>query len=76
MALALTRAWPECELHVASRSAAPGELLAADFGGKLLHERTSTEPALVVNTTTWGETEESEAEPFPIDLDGLFVRLR
>jgi shikimate dehydrogenase len=78
VALAVARGWPKCAVVIAARSRERAEDLAANFGGRLL-EDIARGPSLpdpwdvVVNTTTWGETEASEAEPFGIDLEGVFL---
>lgn len=76
VALAVTRAWPECELVVAARSPAAVDELLASFAGRpfdpLRDDGSSGQMAeVIVNTTTWGETDASEQEPFAIDLEGL-----
>jgi len=78
VALAVQRAWPNCRLAVRARSAAGAEALAQQFPGLVANGTlmSSTDaqgrgPDVVVNTTTWGETEASEAGPFGIDLDGV-----
>jgi shikimate dehydrogenase len=76
--LAVGRAWPTCDLVIASRSRPSAELLAEELGGTLLVDLPGdptggAEPLLVVNTTTWGETDASEAQPFGIDVDDLFA---
>ncbi len=72
VALAVRRAWPECQILVAARSLEGAEALASEFPGLAAREVSSGSPDVVVNTTTWGETEPSEAEPMGIDLDGVF----
>ncbi|MCU1491958.1 MAG: hypothetical protein JWM85_3363 [Acidimicrobiaceae bacterium] len=78
VALAVRRAWPACALVVAARSVHSAEELAGAFGGEVL-EGAAARPDwdngwdVVVNTTTWGETDASEQEPFAIDLAGVFV---
>ncbi len=72
VALAVRRAWPECQILVAARSVEGAEALAGEFPGLAAREPGSGSPDVVVNTTTWGETEPSEAEPMGIDLDGVF----
>jgi shikimate dehydrogenase len=77
VALAVARAWPGCELVVADRSRSSAEQLVQGFGGRLLDDLTHrgawrATPTVVVNATTWGETEASESEPFAIDLEGVF----
>jgi shikimate dehydrogenase len=69
--LAVRRVWPQCEVSVAARSRDAAELLAKEFPGLVVRENTPSAPDVVVNTTTWGETEASEAEPLGIDLEGV-----
>jgi shikimate dehydrogenase len=57
---------------VAARSFEGAEALAREFPGLAVYEPGSAWLDVVVNTTTWGETEASEAEPMGIDLDGVF----
>jgi shikimate dehydrogenase len=78
VALAVGRAWSACELVIAARSPGPAKALAEAFGARLFGEGTveSERPggyAVVVNTTTWGETEASEQEPLGIDLEGILL---
>jgi shikimate dehydrogenase len=78
VALAVTRAWPGCELVVAARSGAAATELAARFGAGILDQRRTggTDRSswdVIVNTTTWGETEASESQPFGIDLSGVLA---
>ncbi|MBL7498047.1 hypothetical protein I6A84_12110 [Frankia sp. CNm7] len=77
VALAVRRVWPAAPLLVSARSAtAAGELAAlagaeaaapADLpdalGGQL--------PTIVINSTAWGETADSEAHPFPFPTEAL-----
>lgn len=70
--LAVRRAGPECQILVAARSFEGAEALAREFPGLAVYEPGSAWLDVVVNTTTWGETEASEAEPMGIDLDGVF----
>jgi shikimate dehydrogenase len=72
LALAVQRAWPECQVLVAARSLEGAQALAREFPGLVVHEQGSASLDVVVNTTTWGETEASEAAPMGIDLDGVF----
>ncbi|HXW80017.1 MAG TPA: hypothetical protein VEJ84_10995 [Acidimicrobiales bacterium] len=78
VAVAVARRWPECAIVIAARSRERAHHLAASFGGQLLEDVDyGSSPGrrwdVVVNTTTWGETEASEAEPFGIDLDRVFL---
>jgi shikimate dehydrogenase len=72
--LAMRRKWPGCEVFVAARSSASSQDLSATFGLRILGEVEDTKSGwdLVVNTTTWGETEISEEEPFAISVEGIF----
>jgi shikimate dehydrogenase len=77
VALAVTRKWPGCDIVIAARSRGAAKRLISSFGGQLLEDvDQGVSPNVgwdvVVNTTTWGETETSEAEPFGIDLEGVF----
>jgi shikimate dehydrogenase len=77
VALAVGRRWPGCAVVIAARSRRPAEDLAQSCGGQLLEDLGGGAPAqgawdVVVNTTTWGETDSSEAEPFGIHLEGVF----
>lgn len=76
VALAVTRAWTECELVVAARSPEAVDELLAHVAGRPFdplrdHGSSGEAPEVIVNTTTWGETDASEEEPFAIDLDGV-----
>ena len=74
VALAARRAWPQCELVISARSQAAAEALAAQFSGVAGDSASSGAlPDVVVNATTWGETEASEAEPLGIDVTGVFA---
>ncbi len=77
VALSVGRKWPGCDLVIAARSRGPAQQLADNFNGQLLEDLAGSTAAglpwdVVVNTTTWGETGNSEAEPFGIDLAGVF----
>jgi shikimate dehydrogenase len=78
VALAARRTWPASELVITARSAAPAMALADRFGGRFVPAPEIADSAadtyqVVVNTTTWGETDASEAEPFGIDLAAVFA---
>jgi shikimate dehydrogenase len=78
VALAVSRAFASCEVVIAARSTSAGEALADQIGARLFTEvdrlQLGDAPCdVVVNTTTWGETEASESEPFGIDLDGVLA---
>jgi shikimate dehydrogenase len=72
VALAVQRGWPDCRILVVARSLEGAEALAREFPGLAAYELGSASPDVVVNTTTWGETETSEGEPMGIDLNGIF----
>lgn len=74
VALGCRRAWPGARLLGSARDGAALDRWAARFGAEavapsdlkaLCAEQT---PALIVNTTTWGETEDSENSPFAFDF--------
>jgi shikimate dehydrogenase len=78
VALAIGRAWPASDLVIAARSPEPAKALAEAFGARLAGETTGDGDrddgfAVVVNSTTWGETEESEREPLGVDLEGVLT---
>jgi shikimate dehydrogenase len=78
VALAVERQWPDAELVVAARSRPRAEALARQVGARLADDLLDGGLRhggcqVVVNTTTWGETEASETEPLGLDLDGMFV---
>jgi shikimate dehydrogenase len=73
VALAAQRGWPACPLSVSARSAEGATALARQFPGVVVAaaDATGGQADVVVNTTTWGETEASETEPLGIDLGGV-----
>jgi len=78
VALAVSRAFASCEIVIAARSATAARALADEIGARLLAEIDRSRPDdaecdVIVNTTTWGETEASESETFGIDLEGIFA---
>jgi shikimate dehydrogenase len=74
VALAVGRRWPGCELYVAARRPEAAHALIAEHGGRVAG---GIAPEggwpVVVNTTSWGETEDSEKGEFGVDLEGVFV---
>lgn len=73
-ALAVTRLWPTAELVVGARRRAAATELADRFGGRVLDDLLSGEGwQVVVNSTTWGETEASESEAFGFDFERIFA---
>lgn len=78
VAQAVGRAWPQAELVVAARRASEAAALAEQFPVRLA---STLDPArlrdggceIVVNATTWGETDASEQEPLGVDLSGILV---
>lgn len=73
VALAVTRIWPDCQVVVAARSPAAARELAQAFAAQVTDGGAGGGYGVVVNTTTWGETEASEAQPFSIDLLGVLA---
>ncbi|NKY34516.1 hypothetical protein HGA13_15750 [Nocardia speluncae] len=77
VALACRRAWPGAQLIGSARDATALASWAAGFGAEpvapdgLKARFAEAAPALVVNTTTWGETDESEQQPFVFDFGEL-----
>jgi len=79
--LAIQRTWPGCSIEIAARSpASAGELAASMQVNVYNGARSDVPPAspagpglVVVNATTWGETEASEAVPLGIDPDTLLA---
>ncbi len=77
VALACRRIWPQARMTASARNvgmlaAWSARFDAASAAPSELSRRWGTDgPELIVNTTTWGETEESETRPFAFDLDTL-----
>jgi shikimate dehydrogenase len=71
--LAIERAWPEVAAVVSARDAAKAAPLVERFGVRVVPpgEIGSVEADVVINTTTWGETPESEQTPFAFDIDAV-----
>ncbi|BBG01058.1 MULTISPECIES: hypothetical protein [Pseudonocardia] len=69
VAAAVRRAWPRAELFGSARNAAAltGWATAFDATAVSPADAADLSPTLVVNTTTWGETPESEQRPFAFD---------
>jgi shikimate dehydrogenase len=83
VALAVRRAWgAEVRLEVWARRAAASAALAEHFGCAVVGSPgaaaagvadSAAEPLpVVVNCTSWGETAQSECEPFGVQVDHLF----
>lgn len=69
--LAACARWlPDTHTSVHGRTAAAVKELAADWGAAV-HAADDPPPDIVVNTTSWGETADSETEPIGVDLDAL-----
>ena len=70
VALGCRRAWPETTLVGSARNEVAAAEWAARFDAEALapdeitSRFTGSAPTLIVNTTTWGETEASESAPF------------
>lgn len=77
VALACRRAWPQARLIGSARNTEALSTWARRFGAEssspaALAELLGDEsPSLLVNTTTWGETDVSEDAPFAFDLGRL-----
>lgn len=69
VAAAVRRAWPETELFGSARNAEAlaGWTSSCDATAVTPEGAAALAPTLVVNTTTWGETAESEHRPFAFD---------
>jgi shikimate dehydrogenase len=69
--MALRREWPETAITILGRR--PEEVARlAGFCGATSRSAGGVQPTVVVNTTTYGETDESEEVPFGLDLETLF----
>lgn len=77
VALACRRAWPDAQLVGSARNATAVASWAEAFGAEpvapdgLAARFAGAAPTLVVNTTTWGETDESENQPFVFEFAEL-----
>jgi shikimate dehydrogenase len=77
VALAARRAWPHARLVGSARNSAALADWACRFGADgvapadILVEFGAAAPSLVINTTTWGETDASETGEFAFPFDGL-----
>jgi shikimate dehydrogenase len=77
VALAARRAWPHARLAGSARNSAALAEWAFRFGADavapadLLVRFGSSPPSLIINTTTWGETDASEAGQFAFPFDDL-----
>ncbi|NKZ13293.1 hypothetical protein HGA11_20165 [Mycolicibacterium septicum DSM 44393] len=77
VALACRRAWPQTRLIGSARNAGALSTWARRFGAEYSSPAALAEllgdesPSLLVNTTTWGETDASEDAPFAFDLGRL-----
>jgi shikimate dehydrogenase len=69
--LAVQRAWPGADCVVSARDPVKAAPIAERFGVQVAEPARIAElrADVVVNTTTWGETAESENVPFAFDLD-------
>lgn len=80
VALAVRRAWPRTRLVGSARNpsalaawAAAYEADAVEPDGLPAAFAAGSAPDLIVNTTTWGETDASEEQPFAFPLSQLLV---
>jgi shikimate dehydrogenase len=77
VALAARRAWPHARLVGSARNSAALAEWAFRFGADgvapadLLGKFGAAPPSLIINTTTWGETDASEGAEFAFPFDGL-----
>jgi shikimate dehydrogenase len=73
--LALVRHWPDAELHVSARREESIAPLAERFPVTWVPaaDTPGVGASLVINSTTWGETAESEAAPFLFPADRLLA---
>jgi shikimate dehydrogenase len=77
VALAARRAWPHARLVGSARNSAALAEWAFRFGADgvapadTLVRFGAAPPSLIINTTTWGETDASEAAAFAFPFDGL-----
>jgi shikimate dehydrogenase len=77
VALAARRAWPHVRLAGSARNSAALAEWALRFGADgiapadLLGEFGAAPPSLIINTTTWGETDASEAGEFAFSFEEL-----
>ena len=79
VALGCRRAWPHTRLVGSARNAADLAEWAASFDAETATPAavpgffTHSAPTLIVNTTTWGETEASESAPFAFAFEQLLA---
>ncbi|WP_024802731.1 hypothetical protein [Nocardia sp. BMG51109] len=79
VALGCRRAWPGTRLVGSARNAPALTAWAARFAAEAVAPTDLGEffgagrPPLIVNTTTWGETDASESEPFGFDFEELLA---
>jgi shikimate dehydrogenase len=74
-ALGVRRRWPGARLSVCARDADAAASLAAAFGADAvpLDDAPEVRPDVIVNATTWGETESSQVTPFAFPFSGLLA---
>lgn len=69
VALGVRRAWPTARLIGCARNVSALTKWSGRFDAEIVEPAHITErPELIVNTTTWGETADSEHEPFMFDI--------
>ncbi len=79
VALGCRRAWPTARLIGSARNTSALEAWAGRFEAEATAPDDirglfdGTAPSLIVNTTTWGETDASETEPFVFDFPELLA---
>ncbi|CAO5233228.1 hypothetical protein [Frankia sp. AgKG'84/4] len=81
VALGVRRAWPRTDLVISARAAPAARELAAVAGARAvladelpaLFDGRRRGPAIMVNSTTWGETAQSQAAPFAFPVEALLT---
>ncbi|MFI7453792.1 hypothetical protein ACIBQX_40320 [Nonomuraea sp. NPDC049714] len=72
VAHAVRRAWPRARLVGSARDATALAAWARAYGAEAVAPAGLDRPAdLIVNTTTWGETEDSERNPFAFPFEAI-----
>lgn len=71
--LGIGRAWPQATCYVAGRDVGAASAVAAAFGATAVTAADTADlaPDVLINATTWGETDESEQAPFAFPFAAL-----
>lgn len=74
-ALGIRRQWPGAPLAVCARDARAAADLAEMFGAEVVtpDQAPETRPDVIINATTWGETERSQITPFAFPFSRLLA---